>query len=442
MAKQAAKPNNINPSRTVQPARGGSSNSAHSSTGHSSVNQNNNPNIEINVDDEESPNKRQKTYFIYEPFDSNLAGKNVFNPNFSFSPISLTKLENFDVEASSAKLNLNLTFLDIQIMRIITANNDPANVYSRRGRVQNPTRTFKRLILARCSCYKNEEEQNRLVYLMEARNQNTQLWSNNIQYRDNGAISVGSYLRIPGPYPIDTYMKNDIPMINSAFPLVLLKPPTKFTEIPINERIESDTSYAFVYIRTQLSFTIINPVKTTCSGKFCDRQRISDWNNSKGCGCYGMLDNATSLAFEHGITVQTLTDGTLHMSSFSSLKFQQLYMKGSLPGSTKLHQLHINDTFFEILGCIYKCIQFINENGGFVTFGWYKRGVINDKSLIAKDNNHHGNNNDEELHVDAGEISYHIAHMVPTNTDLLDITTDLGMKLEEMKYDADNLNTE
>ena len=62
--------------------------------------------------------------------------------------------------------------------------------------------------------------------------------------------------------------------------------------------------------------------------------------------------------------------------------------------------------------------------------------------MIAKDNNHHGNNNDEELHVDAGEISYHIVHMVPTNTDLLDITTDLGMKLEEMKYDADNLNTE
>ena len=58
MAKQATKPNNMNPSRTVQPARGGSSNSAHSSTGNSSVNQNNNPNIEINVDDEESPNKR------------------------------------------------------------------------------------------------------------------------------------------------------------------------------------------------------------------------------------------------------------------------------------------------------------------------------------------------------------------------------------------------
>ena len=72
---------------------------------------------------------------------------------------------------------------------------------------------------------------------MEARNQNTQLWSNNIQYRDYGDISVGSYLRIPGPYHIDTYMKNDIPMINSAFSLVLLKPPTTFKEIPINEKL-------------------------------------------------------------------------------------------------------------------------------------------------------------------------------------------------------------
>ena len=155
-----------------------------------------------------------------------------------------------------------------------------------------------------------------------------------------------------------------------------------------------------------------------------------------------MPSNATSLAIEHAVTVQTMTDGVLYMGLFSSLKFQELYMKGSIPGSTKLHQLHISKTWFDILESIGKCIEFINDHGGFVTFGWYKRGVINDKSLITADNNYHGNKNDEETQVDAGEISYHIVHMTPTNPDILDITTELGKELEEMKYDATKVSDE
>ena len=45
-----------------------------------------------------------------------------------------------------------------------------------------------------------------------------------------------------------------------------------------------------------------------------------------------------------------------------------------------------------------KCIQFINDNGGFTVVGWYKRGVINDKNLIPsqKINNTNGGNNAEK----------------------------------------------
>ena len=165
MPKQPSKTTNLDSSPAVQLARVKSSNSTIPPISNTSIIQSRIRHTDSDVDNNEQAQKRQRTYFIYRPFDSNLAGKNVFNPNFRFSPISLTKLENIEVQESSVNLNLNMTFLDIQIMRVITANNDPANVYSRRGRVQNPTRTFKRLILARCSCYKHEEEQNRLVYL-------------------------------------------------------------------------------------------------------------------------------------------------------------------------------------------------------------------------------------------------------------------------------------
>ena len=38
----------------------------------------------------------------------------------------------------------------------------------------------------------------------------------------------------------------------------------------------------------------IHVEKTTCGGKFCDKQRFSDWNSitlQKGCGCLSMLQH-------------------------------------------------------------------------------------------------------------------------------------------------------
>ena len=95
---------------------------------------------------------------------------------------------------------------------------------------------------------------------------------------------------------------------------------------------------------------------------------------------------------------------------------------------------------FEAMDC---CITLINENGGFNTVGWYKRGVISDKILIvargdslssSNFNNNNNNNIDEDIHVDSGEISYHIVHLTPTNQDFLDNSTVLGSHLNTLKY--------
>ena len=75
--------------------------------------------------------------------------------------------------------------------------------------------------------------------------------------------------------------------------------------------------------------------------------------------------------------------------------------------------LQLTEVSMNMLTNLENCFQFINDNGGFTVVGWYKRGVINDKSLIdyRKINNGNGrntvanyNNNKEYMQVDSGEI--------------------------------------
>ena len=93
-----------------------------------------------------------------------------------------------------------------------------------------------------------------------------------------------------------------------------------------------------------------------------------------------------------------------------------------------------------MLNDLENCIQFINDNSGLNVVGWYKRGVINDKNIIAL-NNAKGRNtaakyntNKEYMHVDSGEISYHIVSINPTNHAFLDPTSQLGRYLGSLKF--------
>ena len=129
------------------------------------------------------------------------------------------------------------------------------------------------------------------------------------------------------------------------------------------------------------------------------------------------------------------------MDDFSSNKFSKLYLTGDIPGSVKLYMLQLTEAFIHMFEAMERCIQLINSNGGFTVVGWYKRGVINDKSLITARNlsntsNAALNTTEEDLHVDSGEISYHIVHISPTNKDFLDDSKVLGVRLNALKYNV------
>jgi hypothetical protein len=103
--------------------------------------------------------------------------------------------------------------------------------------------------------------------------------------------------------------------------------------------------------------------------------------NIKGCGCYCMNPNSTSLVIQHAISITTVLSEELTMEEFSSSKFMQLYLNGEIPGTCKLYMLQMTKAAMNLHITIENCIHLINQNGGFTIIGLYKRGSINDRGF-------------------------------------------------------------
>ena len=150
-----------------------------------------------------------------------------------------------------------------------------------------------------------------------------------------------------------------------------------------------------------------------------------------------MNHRISNIAFDHSILVETQESGPIRMSNFSSSKFSMLYLSKVLPPSIAQSEISLTDEFFEILDSIDNVIQLINDNDGFTVIGWYKRGVINDRSLVTKGNGTGNNGNTkEEVQVQSGDVNYHIVELHPSNRSFLDKTSGLGMRLETRKFNV------
>ena len=101
------------------------------------------------------------------------------------------------------------------------------------------------------------------------------------------------------------------------------------------------------------------------------------------------------------------------------------------------------DAYNTLLQCSDTCINLINDHDGFTIVGWYKRGVINAKSLMAHDKNTSGYVApvEPDAQCNSGEISYHIVQIIPNNRDFLDHSTVLGAELSEIKFDVSTILT-
>ena len=232
---------------------------------------------DANEEDIEEGRPMNRQNYSYTPRDAEQVNKGSFNPNLNYREISIAALASDD---SSRRRNPGLMrrFIDLQLLRIITGTKEfGASVYNKKIRTRVVDRHFKRLYLLRVVNNPNiNTDHSSLVYIMESRTQNISFWSDNSNCRDNGSISIGSFIRVMCPKAIDSYMRNDIPLLESGFSFILLKTPPQLISVSINQGVSANVSCGFVYNRASLEVSMAYPVSTQCSGYLCDCQRIHD----------------------------------------------------------------------------------------------------------------------------------------------------------------------
>ena len=353
-------------------------------------------------------------------------------------------------------VNLNRQFINAQMLRIITPTRDmKAQLYAIRSRRNNRSNAssseanFSRIYLLRIISETNISDHGRLFYLLESKNSNATLFNRNIDFRDNGTITIGTIVRVVGPQAIETRM-GDIDMVKTPNPLIVMQRPARLPTFAINSEIQANQSMAFCLNERILNVNQTYVVQTSCSGLMCDKGRVEDWNGSKGCGCVGMHNNISNLAIVHSIWFESDNDGAqrrITHNNFSSTKFSLTYLSNRIPSSTRQSTLSVtggdgNNALWDIEDAVDAVKDLVNNNGGWTIIGWYKRGAIKDKSLVgesASESNRNGGNNNDEV-VGSGQLHFHIVELLPTNRRFLDSNTREGRRLHGLKYDVSNLS--
>ena len=119
-------------------------------------------------------------------------------------------------------------------------------------------------------------------------------------------------------------MVGDIPLLVSKFPARVMREPSTYMSIGINLQTQGNESFAFVANNTNITLDGFTPVPTSCSGLFCDRQRVDDWyGTERGCGCYSMHHRRSNIGFQHDVTSILNNGHTITMAGFSLAKVKR-----------------------------------------------------------------------------------------------------------------------
>eukprot|EP00957_Ditylum_brightwellii_P145234 11061570-Ditylum_brightwellii.AAC.1 len=82
---------------------------------------------------------------------------------------------------------------------------------------------------------------------MESHSNNIHLWTRNPQLHDDETITVGTVFRILSPLPVKNYMSGDLPLVETYFPVIVMKYPTeKIPTAAIKYSIKGNCTNAFV----------------------------------------------------------------------------------------------------------------------------------------------------------------------------------------------------
>ena len=260
----------------------------------------------------------------------------------------------------------------------------------------------------------------KVVYIVEGKHMNDKLWGRFPLLRDNGVVTIGTYIGVINPMPITQWFCNEIPILECRGGSFVMKTPGTVASIKIDMGVMRNTTRAFVLNNMEVEMSSMDVYNTKCSGLFCDRQRaVEIRRGNRACGCYSMQTRIGNIVLVHHVTVSKGNDVMLNMDDFSSLQFSHLYMKTGFTSSMRFNLLDYTPSYFSLQKAADDVVKYINDNGGFTIIGWYKRGEINDVS-----------NDDSQNDVESSDIGYHIVSIFPTNRSVVN-----RMELKNKQFD-------
>ena len=116
---------------------------------------------------------------------------------------------------------------------------------------------------------------------------------------------------------------------------------------------------------------------------------------------------------------------------FSTLKFLETFKKVNLSVDIYASRLQSgNDAYGDIVDAFDKIVDLVSSEVGWTVYGWDKRGLINDFSLLGNDIKEPGDNK-----VLSQEISTHVVHLYPPKKDYLNLSKIHGRYLDNLKFD-------
>ena len=356
--------------------------------------------------------------------------------NSQFTPRMLEKMREIrlhELTIKDKKRNLNRLYIDVQLIRIISPTKElRAYVYDQqKNKKSNNGVEFKRLFLCRVNSHNHVEDNGKVLYLMEKTDLNFYFQSN-VEHRDTGIISVGGYFRIRQPFEITRFLKGRIPLLRTSMPLVAMKPPLELYNIRI-EKLEEEITKAFVLKNLQLNVTRTTPIKSFCTGSFCDKQRISEIKAKDNCGCYTFKDKYTSVVLEH--TINTSYQNTeIEMEQFSSTKFDKCFLTDVIPFDISFIKFRDGDLLWDVEESIQDILDFVNNNNGWTIIGWYKRGLTKDENLIGD-----YTVSKKDRMIASSNLKLNIVQITPSKKEFYIPGENLYTELQTKKFDVNQL---
>ena len=162
----------------------------------------------------------------------------------------------------------------LQLPRMVLGANDGSNrgnsnftYYSK-----HPTAKYSRMFLF---C-KVESKAGLVVCMIKWFRLNEKLWVQNPQLRDNRVITIGTFIAILNPLPIQNQLGHKIIILECHTSGIVLCPPRSYYPIQIDNSLPQNKTRMFVLNNVHLSCVSMTVESTQCSGLFWNWQQVLD----------------------------------------------------------------------------------------------------------------------------------------------------------------------